>query len=70
MTDYPFQIAVLIQKSIVGVLTDEEQRQLTQWVAESDEHARMYQEFVRAGFLEKARSEQIGRASCRERVSA
>ena len=44
MTDYPFQIAVLIQKSIVGVLTDEEQRQLTQWVAESDEHARMYQD--------------------------
>ncbi len=69
MTDYPFQIAVLIQKSIVGVLTDEEQRQLTQWVAESDEHARMYQEFVRAGFLEKARSEhyqfQVEEGYCR-----
>ncbi len=69
MTDYPFQIAVLIQKSIVGVLTEEEQRQLTQWVAESDEHARMYQEFVRAGFLEKARSEhhqfQVEEGYCR-----
>ena len=55
MTDYPFQIAVLIQKSIVGVLTDEEREQLERWMAESDEHERMYREFVRPGFLEEAR---------------
>ena len=57
MTDYPFQIAVLIQKSIVGVLTDEEREQLERWMAESDEHERMYREFVRPGFLEEARKE-------------
>ena len=57
MTDYPFQIAVLIQKSIVGVLDDEERKQLADWLAESEEHQRMYEEFTRAGFLEKAREE-------------
>lgn len=57
MTDYPFQIAVLIQKSIVGVLDDEERKQLTDWLAESEEHQRMYEEFTRSGFLEKAREE-------------
>ena len=55
MTDYPFQIALLIQKSIVGVLTGEERKQLEQWLAEDDEHKRMYQELVRPGFLEEAR---------------
>lgn len=57
MTDYPFQIALLIQKSIVGVLTGEERKQLEQWLAEDDEHKRMYQELVRPGFLEEARRE-------------
>ena len=57
MTDYPFQIALLIQKSIVGVLTGEERKQLEQWLAEDDEHERMYREFVRPGFLEEARKE-------------
>ncbi len=57
MTDYPFQIAVLIQKSIVGVLDDEERKQLADWLAESEEHQRMYEEFTRVGFLEKAREE-------------
>ena len=57
MTDYPFQIALLIQKSIVGVLTGEERKQLEQWLAEDDEHERMYQELVRPGFLEEARRE-------------
>lgn len=57
MTDYPFQIAVLIQKSMVGVLNDEERKQLEQWLAENDEHERMYQELVRPGFLEEARRE-------------
>lgn len=57
MTDYPFQIAILIQKSIIGVLDDEERKQLTDWLAESEEHKRMYEEFSRAGFLEKAREE-------------
>ena len=51
MTDYPFQIALLIQKSIVGVLTGEERKQLEQWLAEDDEHKRMYQELVRPGFF-------------------
>ena len=53
MTDYPFQIALLIQKSIVGVLTGEERKQLEQWLAEDDEHKRMYQELGRPGFLEE-----------------
>lgn len=57
MTDYPFQIALLIQKSIVGVLTGEERKQLEQWLAEDDEYERMYQELVRPGFLEEARRE-------------
>ncbi len=57
MTDYPFQIALLIEKSIVGVLTGEERKQLEQWLAEDDEHKRMYQELVRPGFLEEARRE-------------
>ncbi|MDE7374724.1 MAG: FecR family protein, partial [Odoribacter sp.] len=57
MTDYPFQIAILIQKSLVGVLGDEERKQLADWLAESEEHQRMYEEFNRAGFLEKAREE-------------
>ncbi len=54
MTDYPFQIAILIQKSLIGVLDDEERKQLTDWLAESEEHKRMYEEFTQAGFLEKA----------------
>ena len=53
MTDYPFQIALLIQKSIVGVLTGEERKQLEQWLAEDDEHKRMYQELVGLDFWKR-----------------
>lgn len=57
MTNDPFQIAVLIQKSIGGVLTGEERSRLDRWIAESDEHQRIYRELIQAGFMKEARKE-------------
>lgn len=57
MTDYPFQIALLISKVDCRCSHRRRAETIGQWLAEDDEHERMYQELVRPGFLEEARRE-------------
>lgn len=49
----PFQIAELIRNYIMMTITEQESEELDRWLAESDEHQKMFDEFCHPDYIRK-----------------